>query len=30
MEYSNSAKILIADENPAGRQALRDTLARNG
>ena len=30
MEYSNSAKILIADENPAGRQALKDTLARNG
>ena len=30
MEYSNSAKILIADENPAQRQALRDTLARNG
>ena len=30
MEYSNSSKILIADENPAGRQALKDTLARNG
>ena len=30
MEYSNSAKILIADENPTQRQALRDTLARNG
>lgn len=30
MEHSNSAKILIADENPAQRQALRDTLARNG
>ena len=30
MEYSNSAKILIADENPAQRQSLRDTLARNG
>ena len=30
MEFSNSAKILIADENPAQRQALRDTLARNG
>lgn len=30
MEYSNSAKILIADENPAQRQALKDTLARNG
>ena len=30
MEFLNSAKILIADENPAQRQALRDTLARNG
>ena len=30
MEYSNSAKILIADENQTQRQALRDTLARNG
>ena len=30
MEYSNSAKILIADENSAARQALKDTLARNG
>ena len=30
MEYLNSAKILIADENPAQRQALKDTLARNG
>ena len=30
MEFANSAKILIADENPAQRQALRDTLARNG
>ena len=30
MEYSNSAKILIADENTSQRQALRDTLARNG
>ena len=30
MEYSNSAKILIADENPSQRQALKDTLARAG
>ena len=30
MEYSNSAKILIADENLSQRQALRETLARNG
>jgi len=30
MEYSNSAKILIADENAAQRQVLRETLARNG
>ena len=30
MEYLNSAKILIADENPAQRQALKDTLARSG
>ena len=30
MEYLNSAKILIADENHAQRQALKDTLARNG
>ena len=30
MEYTNSAKILIADENTSQRQALRDTLARNG
>ena len=30
MEYSNSAKILIADENSSQRQALRDTLSRNG
>ncbi len=30
MEYTNTAKILIADENSSARQALRDTLARNG
>ena len=30
MEYSNSAKILIADENASQRQSLRETLARNG
>ena len=30
MDYTNQTKILIADENPAGRQALKDTLARNG
>ena len=30
MEYTTPAKILIADENPAARQALKDTLARNG
>ena len=30
MEYSNSAKILIADENASQRQSLKETLARNG
>jgi hypothetical protein len=30
MEYSNSTKILIADENASQRQSLRETLARNG
>ena len=30
MDYSNSAKILIADENTSQRQSLRETLARNG
>ncbi len=30
MEFTSSTKVLIADENSAQRQALRDTLARNG
>ena len=30
MEYTNSAKILIADENASQRQSLKEILARNG
>ena len=30
MDYNYTAKILIADENPTQRQALRDCLYRNG